>query len=90
MQKGDPTTAIEVRSDTISPGFVPSQLLELNTSISSSLENGKMTTSSIGPSYNWKNIYWEQNALELLSADSSRLRILGLTTLIFLTKEFIS
>lgn len=80
-KKGDPSTAIEVRSDTIAPGFVPSQLLELSTSISSSLENGKMTTSSIGPSYNWKNIYWEQNALELLSADSSRLRILGLTTL---------
>ena len=54
VKKGDPATAIEVRSDTISPGFVPSQLLELSTSVSSSLENGKMTTSSIGPSYNWK------------------------------------
>ena len=28
-----------------------------------------------------ENIYWEQSALELLSADSSRLRILGLNSL---------
>ncbi|MDA9809440.1 C25 family cysteine peptidase [Flavobacteriales bacterium] len=80
-EKGDPSTAIEVRSDSIAPGFVPSQLLELSTSISSSLENGKMTSSVIGPSLNWGNIYWEQNALESLSADSSRLRVLGLSSL---------
>ena len=80
-KKGDPSTAIEVRSDSIAPGFVPSQLLELSTSISSSLENGKMTSSVIGPSLNWGNIYWEQNALESLSADSSRLRVLGLSSL---------
>ena len=81
-EKGDTTTAIEVRSDSIAPGFVPSQLLELSTSVSSSLENGRMTSSVIGPSNNWRNIYWEQNALELLSADSSRLRLHGLPSML--------
>ena len=77
-KKGNPNTAIEVRTDTIATGFVPSQLIELNTNITSSLENGKITTGVIGPSKNWKNIYWKQNALESPSADSSRLRVLGL------------
>ena len=77
-KKGDPNSAIEVRTDTIAPGFVPSQFIELNTNITSSLENGKITSGVIGPSKNWKTIYWKQNALEFPSADSSRLRVFGL------------
>ena len=77
-KKGDPSSAIEVRTDTIAPGFVPSQLIELNTNITSSLENGKILTGLIGPSQNWKNIYWRQNPLEFPSADSTRLRVFGL------------
>ena len=81
-QKGDTTTAAEVRTDSIAPGFVPSQLLEFSTSVTSSLENGRITSSIIGPSNNWKNLYWEQRALELLSADSSRLRVHGLASML--------
>ena len=80
-KKGDPSTAIEVRSDSISPGFVPSQLLEFSTTVTSSLENGKMTSSIIGPSNNWKNIYWKQKALEDPSADSTRLKVFGLNSI---------
>lgn len=80
-KKGDPSTAIEVRSDSISPGFVPSQLLEFSTTVTSSLENGKMTSSIIGPSNNWKNIYWKQKALEDPSADSTRLKVFGLSSI---------
>ena len=80
-KKGDPNTAIEVRSDTISPGFVPSQLLEFSTTVTSSLESGKMLSGIIGPSNNWKNIYWEQSALENPSADSTRLKVYGLNSL---------
>ena len=80
-KKGDPNTAIEVRSDTIAPGFVPSQLIEFSTTVTSSLENGKMLSGIIGPSNNWKNIYWEQKTLESPSADSARLKVYGLNSL---------
>ena len=80
-KKGDPSTAVEVRSDTIAPGFVPSQLLEFSTTVTSSLESGKMLSGIVGPSNNWKNIYWEQRALENPSADSARLKVYGLNSL---------
>ena len=80
-KKGDPNTAIEVRSDTIAPGFVPSQLIEFSTTVTSSLENGKMLSGIIGTSNNWKNIYWEQKTLESPSADSARLKVYGLNSL---------
>jgi hypothetical protein len=80
-KKGDPSTAFEVRSDTISPGFVPSQLIEFSTTLTSSLESGKMLSGIVGPSNNWKNIYWEQRALENSSADSTRLKVYGLNSL---------
>jgi len=80
-KKGNPNTAIEVRSDTIAPGFVSSQLLEFSTTVTSSLENGKMLSGVIGPSNNWKNIYWEQKALENPSADSARLKVYGFNSL---------
>jgi flagellar hook assembly protein FlgD len=80
-KKGDSSSAIEVRSDTIAPGFVPSQLLEFSTTVTSSLENGEMLSGIIGPSNNWKNIYWEQRALENPSADSTRLKVYGLNSL---------
>jgi hypothetical protein len=80
-EKGNPNTAIEVRSDTISPGFVASQLLEFSTTVTSTLENGKISSGLIGPSNNWKNIYWEQKGLENPSADSARLKIYGLNSL---------
>ena len=76
-EKGDPSSAQEVRSNPISPGMVPSQLLELSANITSSLENGKITSPLIGPSYNWKSIYWGQNALENPTKDSTRIKILG-------------
>tara|TARA_B110000285_G_scaffold186428_1_gene211783 strand:+ start:8415 stop:13628 length:5214 start_codon:yes stop_codon:yes gene_type:complete len=88
-KKGNPNTAIEVRSDTISPGFVPSQLIEFSTTVTSSLENGKILSGIIGPSNNWKNIYWEQKALENPSADSARLKVYGLNSLASSVKTLI-
>ena len=78
-KKGDPSTAQEIRSGPIYPGVISSaELLELNTTIYSSLENGTMASSIIGPSFNWKSIYWKQNAQESPSDDSTRIRILGI------------
>ena len=78
-KKGDLSSAITHRTNEISPGLgAQSQLLELNTTIYSNLENGKITSPIIGPSYNWKSIYWNQNSLENPTKDSTRIKIIGL------------
>lgn len=78
-KKGDPTSAQELRSNPIVPGVISSsELLELNTTIFSSLENGLMVSPLIGPSNNWKTIYWKQKPQESPTGDSTRIRIVGI------------
>jgi hypothetical protein len=80
-KKGDLSSAITKRSAEITPGLnAQSQLLELNTTVYSNLENGKIRSPIIGPSNNWKSIYWSQSALENPSSDSTRIRILGVAS----------
>ncbi|MBM78592.1 MAG: hypothetical protein CL846_08925 [Crocinitomicaceae bacterium] len=80
-KKGDPSTAQEIRSLPISPGLAPSQLIELTTSITSSLESGTINSSAIGPAFDWSSLFWEQYPLEVNSADSNRIKLYGLSGL---------
>ena len=81
-KKGDPSSAITKRSNEITPGLnAQSQLLELGTTIYSNLETGEISSPIIGPSNNWKSLYWSQNALENPSKDSSRIKIFGIPSL---------
>lgn len=78
-QKGDPSTANTIRSDEIFPGLnAESELLEFYTTVYSNLESGKITSPIIGPTNNWKNIYWSQNSKENPTDDSTRIKIYGL------------
>ena len=80
-QKGNPSSVQEVHSLPISTGMNPSQLIELTTTVTSSLESGTINTNKIGPSLDWESLFWEQQPSEINSADSNRIKIYGLSNL---------
>lgn len=79
-QKGDPNSVQEIHSLPISTGMNPSQLIELTTSVTSSLESGTVNTNRIGPSNDWTSLFWKQNPSEINSTDSNRIKIYGLSS----------
>jgi len=79
-QKGNPSSALEVYSDTIyGPVGDPSYSLSLETNVYGNDISGYITSTKAGPALKWDKIYWQQHASEIPSDDSSRLKIYGLT-----------
>ncbi|MDX2359935.1 MAG: C25 family cysteine peptidase [Crocinitomicaceae bacterium] len=69
VKKGDPSTVVEYCSQDITDDFVLSATLE-------GIDNvGVETSTLIGPSAQWHNVYWKQDPLEPGSQDTTILTI---------------
>lgn len=79
-KKGFPANTVEIHTpDTISSGVsYPSQSLTLTDTLQG-CQVGYVVSEIVGPAFNWNKIVWEQNEFEAVNADSTRLRIYGVT-----------
>lgn len=79
-QKGFPSNTIEIHTpDTISSGVsYPSQGITVDDTIQG-CEVGYIVSEIVGPAFQWNQIHWEQRDFELVNADSTRLRVYGIT-----------
>lgn len=68
-QKGNPALANEIFAQ------YHGQFITLNGNLNSFKSIGQETASLIGPSSEWKTLYWKQNASENPSSDSTRLKV---------------
>lgn len=79
-QKGLPGNAVEIHTpDTISAdiSYTPQSLNVFDTI--QGCEVGYIVSELVGPSFEWNQIHWEQSDREPVNADSTRLRIYGIT-----------
>ncbi len=79
-RKGLPAETVEMHTpDTISSGVsYPPQNLTFYDTIQG-CEVGYIFSEIVGPAFHWNRIHWEQEDFELVNADSTRLRIHGVT-----------
>lgn len=70
---GDPSSTKEVY------GQYLGELINLEDTLWGFDYLGEETSSIIGPSSQWEKLYWKQDAMEPMTADSTRLKVIGLT-----------
>ncbi len=74
FKKGDPSTLVEKHwPDTIEVNG--ENLVKIEMPIIESDHEGIEITPLIGPSFEWQTLYWKRDSLDVMAADSVRLRI---------------
>jgi hypothetical protein len=79
-QKGLPANTIELHTtDTIASGVsMTPQSLNVYDTIQG-CQVGYIVSEVVGPAFEWNELHWEQSDFEPLNADSTRLRVYGMT-----------
>ena len=72
FKKGDQSTFEEVYADNLN------DFITFDGFMFGKDYNGHETSTLIGPSTNWKTVYWKQNPLENPTTDNTRLKIFGI------------
>jgi len=72
FEKGNPGSATILHAQT------PGEYISLTSSFTGSVGSGVETSTIIGPSVNWKTLYWKQDSADINPNDSTRLVIRGL------------
>lgn len=71
-KKGDPSSAQIVHATE------PGEFIQMSKPFTEAIGRGVETSTIIGPSLNWKTVYWKQNSIDPVLSDSTRLIIRGM------------
>lgn len=78
FKKGDPSSLVEKHyPDTIDVPALDGPHIFLEKMIFEADYAGVESTPLIGPAFDWQTVYWKRDSLELVAADSVRLKIQG-------------